>query len=76
MPSNIEFTIDIKTCDRNDKSQKWIFQNVNSNPDIVENNPEISSEELQEWGIEENLHNKLGKGILNTRKREYCMGFN
>jgi hypothetical protein len=53
MPSNIEFTIDIKTCDRNDKSQKWIFQNVNSNPDIVENNPEISSEELREWQIEE-----------------------
>jgi hypothetical protein len=53
LPSNIEFTIDIKTCDRNDKSQKWIFQNVNSNPDIVENNPDISSEELQEWRIEE-----------------------
>ncbi len=53
LPSTTEFTIDIKTCDRNDKSQKWIFQNVNSNPDIVENNPEISSEELQEWRIEE-----------------------
>ena len=55
MPSTIEFTIDIKSCDRNDKSQKWIFQNVNSNPDIVENNPEISSEELQEWQIEESI---------------------
>ncbi len=55
MPSNIEFTIDIKKCDRNDKSQKWIFQNVNSNPEIVENNPEISSEELQEWRIEESI---------------------
>ncbi len=53
VPSNIEFTIDIKTCNKNDKSQKWIFQNVNNNPDIIENNPEISSEELQEWRIEE-----------------------
>jgi hypothetical protein len=53
--STTEFTIDIQTCDRNDKSQKWIFQNVNSNPDIVENNPEISSEELQEWQIEESI---------------------
>ena len=26
---------------------------MNSNPDIVENNPEISSEELQEWRVEE-----------------------
>jgi hypothetical protein len=48
IPLTIEFTIDIKTCDKNDKSQKLIFQNVNSNPDIVENNPEISSKELQE----------------------------
>jgi hypothetical protein len=55
MPSSLEFTIDIKTCDRNDKSQKWIFQNVNNNSDIVENNPEISSEELQEWRIEESI---------------------
>jgi hypothetical protein len=53
MPSTIEFTIDIKTYDRNDKSQKKIFQNVNSNQDIVENNPEISSEEMQEWRVEE-----------------------
>ena len=26
---------------------------MNSNPDIVENNPEISPEELQEWRVEE-----------------------
>jgi hypothetical protein len=44
-----DFTLEIKACDRNDKSQKWNFQYVNNNPDIIENNPEISSEEMHEW---------------------------
>jgi hypothetical protein len=47
------FTLELKDCDRHDKSQKWTFQNVNNNPDIMENNPEISPEEMQEWRLEE-----------------------
>jgi hypothetical protein len=81
IPSTSEFTIDIKTCDRNDKSQKWIFQNVNNNPDIVENNPEISSEELQEWQIEESItltstitHQFLADYLKSTKEKEILYG--
>ena len=49
-----DFTLKIEACDRNNKLQKWNFQYVNNNPDIIENNPEISSEEMQEWRLEEN----------------------
>ena len=49
-----DFTLKIEACDRNNNLQKWNFQCVNNNPDIIENNPEISSEEMQEWRLEEN----------------------
>ena len=49
----IDFTLEIQACDRHDKSQNWNFQNVNNNSDIMENIPEISPEEMQEWRLEE-----------------------
>ena len=53
VPMTIDFTLEIQACDRHDKSQNWNFQNVNNNSDIMENIPEISPEEMQEWRLEE-----------------------
>ena len=49
IPMKSDFTLKIEACDRNNNLQKWNFPYINNNPDIIENNPEISPEEMQEW---------------------------
>ena len=47
------FYLDLQQCGDNNKLQKWIFQTGNKNPDIIENNPEISIHDMEEWRLEE-----------------------
>jgi hypothetical protein len=89
VPLASTFYLDLQQCEENNKLQKWIFQTDNKNPDIIENNPEISIHDMEEWRIEETTTNqKLKTQNYNKfsniwwtftrqpRKREYCMGFN
>jgi hypothetical protein len=45
--------LSLEKCKDNNKLQKWIFQIDNKNPDIIENNPEISIQDMEEWRLEE-----------------------
>jgi hypothetical protein len=78
IPMTSDFTLKIEACDRNDKTQKWNFQYVNNNPEIIENNQEISSEEMQEWRLEENntLIPTINSQIFGELIKVWDMGFN
>jgi hypothetical protein len=47
------FYLSHENCDLNNRMQKWVVQFINRNQDIIENNPEISITNMQEWRLEE-----------------------
>ena len=53
VPMASTFYLALQQCRDNNKLQKWIFQTDNKNPDIIENNPEISITDLEERRLEE-----------------------
>jgi hypothetical protein len=79
-----EFSLILEHCEINNKLQIWIFQNENKNPDIIENSPEISINDMEDWLIEEKHRSHHYNKFSNIwwtvksqpRKMEYCMGFN
>jgi hypothetical protein len=48
-----EFFLQLQHCESSNKFQKWIFETDNKNPEIVENNPEISINDIEDWRLEE-----------------------
>ena len=53
VPVTSSFYLGLQQCGDNNKLQKWIFQTDNKNPEIIENNPEISINDMEEWRLEE-----------------------
>ena len=54
VPVGSTFYLALQQCGDNKKWQKWIFQTDNKNPDIIENNQEISINDMEEWRIDKN----------------------
>jgi hypothetical protein len=68
------FYLILQQCGDNNKLQKWIFQTDNKNPEIIENNPEISINDMEEWRLEESntltttINSPIFGGLLNVNQ--------
>jgi hypothetical protein len=74
VPITSSFYLGLQQCGDNNKLQKWIFQTDNKNPDIIENNPEISIHDMEEWRLEESnaltttINSPIFGGLVNVNQ--------
>ncbi len=80
VPSANTFYLDLEQCKDNNKLQKLIFKTDNKNPDIIENNPEISIEDMEEWRLEESnaltttINSPIFDGLINVKEKGILYG--